>query len=162
MAVKPPSAAMALAPHVLLDLEDHGQDFLWLRVDTGTGEIVGCGPFQAALWTGRHVAPETGEWGPGARVTFVSDARVLNYPVRSLTVIDMDFELAQLGLLMMREDPLPVSSKSTADDMKRLHRQGFVQWSEAPRSRGCKVRGYASLTALGLEFIKTIKERNAA
>ncbi|MCA1907898.1 MAG: hypothetical protein LDL39_06015 [Magnetospirillum sp.] len=153
---------MPLAPHVLLDLEDHGQDFLWFRVDTGTGEIIGCGPFQADLWTGRHVAPETGKWAPGARVAFVSDSRVLNYPVRSVTVIDMDFELAQLDVLLGQDGPYAVNSKSIADDMKRLDRQGLVHWSEASRSRVSKIRGYASLTALGLEFIKTINERNAA
>ncbi|MEM8550198.1 MAG: hypothetical protein AAGF10_05350, partial [Verrucomicrobiota bacterium] len=35
---------------IKITFEDHGQDFLWWVIDTKTGKIIDCGPFQAWVW----------------------------------------------------------------------------------------------------------------
>ncbi|MCA1909222.1 MAG: hypothetical protein LDL39_12765 [Magnetospirillum sp.] len=143
---------MDLRTHFFLHLEDRGQDFTWFRVDAA-GEIVDCGPFQADTWVGRHVRPDTKSWKAGSRVIFTADNKVLNYPVTVVDIIDLDFELAQLRLLVQSDGPVPVASKATAADVTRLARQGLAHWSEAPRTPGSPLRGHAGITAAGLDFL---------
>lgn len=148
-----------MAEHVLLDLADYGQDFLYFRVAVETGEIVACGPFQADIWCGRHVRPDTESWQAGSRVVFHDSGKQLNYPVKHVSRHDGDVDVGILRQLSQHDAPMPVTGQADMREMKRLYHQNLVYWFEAPRSPGSTLRGHAGITAAGLDFLNRMTER---
>jgi len=41
---------------ITIEFEDKGQDFLEWDIDSESGKVVDCRPFQASIWTKFHVA----------------------------------------------------------------------------------------------------------
>jgi hypothetical protein len=142
-----------MSHHVLLELEDGGEDFTWFRVDIDTGLIVACGPFQAFVWVGRHVRPDTSDWQAGSSIIFTADDQVLNYRVTAVSRHEADIDATILRQLSQHDSPMAVTGQADAAEVKRLARQDLVHWSEAARSPGSRVRGHASITAAGLDFL---------
>lgn len=147
-----------MSHHILLELEDCGQDFTWFRVDIDTGLIVACGPFQAWAWVGRHVRPDTADWQAGSRVIFTGTDNILNYPVALVSRHDGDVDAAILRRLNQHDGPMPVTGQADMREIKRLARQNMVHWTEAPRTLGSRVRGHASIISAGMDFLIRMTE----
>jgi hypothetical protein len=81
--------------HMILHLEDHGQDFLWWEVKDG--EVIDAGPFQRDVWRGTQLLD--GHVVAGNRLYIEtptgSDLALLNYPVTRIEYLD--------------EEPVPVA-----------------------------------------------------
>lgn len=61
-------------------LRDDGQDFLWLDVGLD-GRVVGAGPFQAWLWTGKLVRVEQLRRGGLVPIFLNRNWTTLRYPI---------------------------------------------------------------------------------
>lgn len=66
-----------------IHFEDNGQDFLTWEVDE-EGQVIGCHPFQAAVWCGKYVLQQ--EYLCPGHSVFYSDIPIvrINQPIREL------------------------------------------------------------------------------
>lgn len=78
--------ALARTAVTEIKFEDHGQDFLWWKLDK-QGVVVDCGPFQYTTWVGGRVTNFT-ELRDDGQVVYlpkhVGRELVVNYRIRQL------------------------------------------------------------------------------
>lgn len=71
-----------------IHFEDHGQDFLWWKLDEA-GKVIDCGPFQGSIWCGKQVQDHN-DLKPGDRLSYpdsVGHIRTIKYAIQSIKQI---------------------------------------------------------------------------
>lgn len=71
---------------IVLNFEDHGQDFLTWHVDQ-KGNIIKCEPFQFSIWSQWTLT--TKEFKAGGKVTIqkADETLTIKYPIESFTTL---------------------------------------------------------------------------
>lgn len=69
----------------IIELEDHGQDFIYWTIDS-TNTVIDCRPFQGQFWIGTKI--ENTEIHPGDTLMITirrsKEIKSLNYPVKTI------------------------------------------------------------------------------
>ena len=73
---------------IIVEFEDHGQDFLKWTISAETGIILDCEPFQGDIWIGQKVIP-TGNLAIGGCLTISTDKGFIDikYPIEKMNTI---------------------------------------------------------------------------